>query len=119
MDGKPEGAQKIFVTEEDESESAAGAAAESEQHADFLEGRAWIVLSVVEDEDEGDGVELGEVFFEDEEVGTALEARAFAEFGQEDFEDTGGGKRGLSDEQGQEAFWLQRGHPTFEYGAFA
>ena len=63
-------------------------------------------MSVVEDEDEGDGVELGEVFFEDEEVGTALEARAFAEFGQEDFEDTGGGKRGLSDEQGQEAFWL-------------
>ena len=76
-------------------------------------------MSVVEDEDEGDGVELGEVFFEDEEVGTALEARAFAEFGQEDFEDTGGGKRGLSDEQGQEAFWLQRGHATFEYGAFA
>ena len=35
------------------------------------------------------------------------------------FEDTGGGKRGLSDEQGQEAFWFQRGHPTFEHGAFA
>ena len=71
------------------------------------------------EEVEGNRVELGEVFFEDEQVGAALEARAFAELGQDDFEDAGDGKRGLSDEQGQEAFWLQRGHPTFEHGAFA
>ena len=100
MDGKPEGPQKIFVAEEDESESASGAAAESEQHANSLEGRTWIVLSIVEDQDEGNGVEVGEMFSEDELVGAALEARAFAKFGQDDFEDAGAGKRGLSDEQG-------------------
>jgi hypothetical protein len=76
-------------------------------------------LGVVEDEDEGGGIEIGQVFFEDEQVGAALEAWAFAEFGQEDFEDAGGGKRSLGDEQGQKAFWLQGGHPVFEHGAFA
>ena len=95
LDGKPEGAQEVFVAEEDESESAAGATAEAQEHADFFQGWVWIVLGVVEDEDEGGGIEFGQVFFEDEEVGAALEARAFAEFGQEDFEDAGGGKRGL------------------------
>jgi hypothetical protein len=52
------------------------------------------------------------------EVGWDVVARESGEFGQEDFQDAGGGKRGLGDEQGQEAFWLQAGHPVFEHGAF-
>ena len=58
----------------------------------------------VEDEDEGDGIEFGQVFFEGEEVGAAFEARAFAEFGQDDFQDAGGGKRGWVMSRGRKRF---------------
>lgn len=53
--------------------------------------------------------EFGEVFFQEQEVGGALEAGAFAELGGQDFEDSCGREAGLGDEQQQEAFGCETG----------
>jgi len=76
-------------------------------------------LGVVEDEHEGDGFEFGEMFFQEQEVGGALEAGTFAELGEQDFEDSCGREAGLGDEQRQEAFGFETGDPAFEERAFA
>ena len=92
---------------EHEGEGAALAAAETQEHADFLQGGSRVVLGVVEDEHEGERVDVGEVFFEHEEVGAALEAGALAELGEQDFEHAGGRERGLGDEQRAGDVWVR------------
>lgn len=76
-------------------------------------------MGVVEDENKGYWFEFGEVFFQEQEIGGALEAGAFAELGEQDFEDSCGREAGLGDEQRQEALGFETGHPAFEERAFA
>ena len=118
LDGEAQAAEQVVVTEQDEGERAAGAASEAQEHAEFLQGCGGVVLRVVEDEHEGHGLDVGEVFFEREQVGAAFEPGTFAEFGQKDFEHAGGRERGLGDEQRQVALGFEPSHPGFEQRAF-
>jgi len=119
LDAEAQAAQQVVVAQHDEGKGTAVSAAQAEEEAKFFEGRAGVVLGVVKDEHEGDGFEVGEVFFQQEQVGGAFEPGAFAEFGQEDFEDAGGGQRGLGDEERQEPFGFEPGEPGLEQRAFA
>ena len=90
LDREAQTAEQVFVAEQDESEGAALATPQAQEHADFLERRAGIILGVVESEHESERIDIGEVFFQDHEVGAAFEAGAFAELGEKDFENAGG-----------------------------
>jgi hypothetical protein len=118
LDGESQAAEQVVVAEQDEGERAAGSASEAQEHAQFLQGGGGVVLRVVEYEHEGHGLDVGEVFFECEQVGAAFEAGAFAELGEKDFEHAGGRERGLGDEQRQVGLGFEPAHPGFEQRAF-
>jgi hypothetical protein len=61
-------------------------------------------VGVVEDENQRERVDVGEVFFQQDEARTAFEAGPFAEFGEQDFQYPAGGEGGLGDEQCASAF---------------
>jgi len=94
LDAEFEAVEKVVVSEQDQAEGASGPASEAEQQAQFLECGSGVVLRVVEDEHEGERFDPGEVLFECEQVGRAFEAAAFAEFGQQRFENAGEKNKG-------------------------
>jgi hypothetical protein len=119
LDREAQGAQEVFVAEQDQGEGAAGAPSQAQEQADFLQGGSGVVLGVVEQEHEGDRIEIGEVLLEGEQVAAALEAGALAQLGQEHFEHAGGREGGLGDEQGQEPFGFEALGPSAGQGGFA
>ena len=119
LDGEAQAAEEVVVAEKDHGHGTAASASGSQKQADFFECGGGVVLGVVEDEHEGDGFEFGEVFFQKQEVAGALEAGAFTEFGEQDFQDSCGREVGVGNEQRQEAFGFEAGDPAFEECAFA
>jgi len=99
LDGETQAAQQIVVAQKDEAEGGALARPQPQKHADFLQDESGVVLGVVEDEQQGERVNVGEMFFKDQQIGASLEAGMFSEFGEEDFEHAGGRERGLGNEQ--------------------
>ena len=98
LDGEPQTAEQVVVAKQDKGKRAAAPDSESQEHAQFLEGGRGVILGVVEDEHESAGFDVGEVFFEGEQVGAAFEPGTFAELGEQDFEDAGGRECRLGDE---------------------
>ena len=119
LDGEAQGAEQVVVAQEDEGERAALASAQAKEHADFLKRRSRVVLRVVEDQEQGERVDVGEMFFQGQEVGAAFEVGALPEFGEQDFQNAGGRERGLGDEHGQVAFGIETAQPGLEQGGLA
>ena len=64
LDGKAHAFEQVFIAAKNEGEGGALLAAEAKEHADFIEGWGGVVLGIIEHEHEGDGVHVGEMFFQ-------------------------------------------------------